>query len=279
MLLSAPLFPIAQICTTKVQVTSLLGNLLYENTRTTQFEKRPIRPTAQGGWLFALITQQFEQTETVGLAQLDADTMELRGELLIETDRTGQLLQIANKEELRRKWADLRPVLRRKYRDSEDITPAMVEGIGQVLHGDGYLENVLRQGYEYGLLFPGVYNQSYTLTPTAGQARVLPRFLGDADIPLLTTARQTPQVPADVAYGVLVNGQLNEAEYPAQAVQHALRTMTDQLHLDTRLRLEHRESYEFDAQYELRHGARFTVYGVEGVLMNRTVATLAGQAA
>lgn len=274
MKLSAPEFPATRTYTVQVQVTSLLGNLLYENTRTTRFEKRLVQQKGSG-WVFAVTMQDFQQTENRGLAQLDADTLDLRRELIIETDQDGQLQRVANKEALRQQWAELHPVLRRKYRDSEQITPGMLDGIGQVLHGDGYLENVLRQGDEYGLLFPGLYGQRYELAPAPGQPRTIARFLGDADIPLTTTVRRTPQVPADVAYGVLVEGRVNEAEYPAADVRQALRTMTDQHNLDTGLRLEHRESYEFDATHELSYGARFTVYGVEGVLFNRTVATLA----
>jgi hypothetical protein len=278
MTLPLPPFPVTMVCTTTVQTTSLLGNLFYENTRTTRFRKQPLEKTAQG-WRYAVTMLDFDQTERNGLAQLDADTAGLRRQLVIETDHTGQLVRVCNKEQLRQQWEALHPQLLQKHRHSETISPTMIAGIGQVLHGEGYLEEVLRRGYEYGTLFPPLYGQPYGPTPTPGQPRTIARFLGNLDLPLSTTVKCQDAVPADVAYGLLVEGRLNQADYPADAVRQALRTMTDQPTLDTTLRVEHVESYEFDARHELRHGAQFTIYGVEGVFMTKTLCTLAAQAA
>ncbi|HEX8658710.1 MAG TPA: hypothetical protein VF690_14290 [Hymenobacter sp.] len=273
-----PPFPVTMFCTITVQTTSLLGNLFYENTRTTRFQKQPLEKVGQG-WRYAVTMLDFQQTERHGLAQLDADTAALRRQLIIDTDHTGQLVQVCNKPQLREQWNALRPQLLKKHRDSDAISPAMIDGIGQVLHGDGYLEEVLRRGYEYGTLFPALYGQPYGSAPTPGPPRTIARFLGDLDLPLSTTVKRQSPVPADVAHGLLVEGQLNLAEYPADAVRQALRTMTDQHDLDTTLRAEHVESYEFDDRHELRHGAQFTLYGVEGVFMNKTLCTLAAQSA
>ena len=278
MILPLPLAPRTQDCTVTVVVDSLLGNLAYTNTRRTRFRKQPLRQTAHG-WLYAVTVLDFEQTETAGLAQLDADTAGLRRELLIETDAAGGLLRVCNKPALHQHWADLLPQLLKKYRHSDEISPAMVEGIGSVLHGDGYLEDVLRRGYEYSTLFPALYGQRYTPTPVAGRPRTLARFLGDLNLPLRTTARQQAPVPADVEWGVLVEGTVDPDEYPKQATRQVLCTMTDRYDLDTALDLQHLESYEFDRHAELQHAAQFTVYGVSGVFMNKTLCTLAPTAA
>ena len=148
-----------------------------------------------------------------------------------------------------------------------------------MLHGDGYLEDVLRRGCEYGTLFPGLYGQSYTAAPLPGRPRTIARFLGNLDLPLLTTTRQQASVPADVRLGLLVEGQVDAEAYPAAEARQALRTMTDRYDLDTTLRLQHLESYEFDQNAELRHGAQFTVFGVDGVFMSKTLCTLTAQAA
>ncbi|HLK96425.1 MAG TPA: hypothetical protein VK364_01530, partial [Hymenobacter sp.] len=174
MTLLLPQFPATMVCTTTVQTTSLLGNLFYENTRTTRFQKQPLEKTAQG-WLYAVTMLDFHQTELNGLAQLDADTAALRRQLVIETDHTGQLVRVCNKEQLRKQWEELHPQLLKKHRHSDTISPAMIAGIGQVLHGDGYLEDVLRRGYEYGTLFPALYGQPYSPTPTPGQPRTIAR--------------------------------------------------------------------------------------------------------
>ena len=273
MTLSFPPIPTSQDYIVTVQTTSLLGNMLYENTRHTTFRKEPLQKTKQG-WLYAVSVLHFEQTETNGLAQLDADTAQLRSKLLIETDAAGGLLRVCNKEELRDQWELLRPELLRKYRRSDHITPGMVEGIGQVLHGDGYLEDVLSRGYEYGTLFPPFYGRSYGEQPTAGRPRTIARFLGNLDLPLQTQIARQPQVPSDVALGLVVEGTLDAAAYEADAARQALRTMTDRYDLDTTLRSQHRESYEFDHHDALLNAAQFTIYGVQGVLMNKTLCTL-----
>lgn len=275
MTLTLPLVPTALEYTIKVETANLLGNLAYLNTRQTRFRKQPLRPTATGGWEYAVTVLAFEQTATEGLAQLDADTAALRRELRIETDETGTLCRVNNKEDLRQQWEALRPELEKKYRRSPDITPGMVQGLGLVLHGDGYLEDILRRGYEYGTLFPGLYGPHYDARPVPGSPRTIARFLGDFDLPLLTTVRAQPTVPADVQLGLVVEGQLDTAHYPAEAVRKALCELTDQYDLDTRLNLQHLESYEFDRNAELRYGAQFTVFGVPGVLMSKTTCTLA----
>lgn len=275
MTLTLPLAPTSLEYTIKVETANLLGNLAYLNTRQTRFRKQPLRPTAAGGWEYAVTVLAFEQTATEGLAQLDADTAALRRELLIETDASGTLRRIGNKPDLRQQWEALRPALEKKYRQSPDITPGMVQGLGHVLHGDGYLEDILRRGYEYGTLFPGLYGPHYGPQPVAGAPRTIARFLGDFDLPLLTTVQRQTTVPADVHLGLVVKGQLDAAHYPAQAVRDTLRELTDQYDLDTRLNLEHVESYEFDHNAELRYGAQFTIFGVPGVLMSKTTCTLA----
>ncbi|TGE29456.1 hypothetical protein [Hymenobacter metallicola] len=273
MTLSFPLVPTTQDYTVTVQTTSLLGNLLYENTRRTAFRKQPLQKTADG-WLYSVSVLDFKQTETNGVAQLDADTAQLRSHLLIETDAAGGLLRVCNKAELRNQWQALEPKLLKKYRRSEQITPGMVAGIGQVLHGDGYLEDVLRRGYEYSSLFPPFYGQSYDEQPTQGRPRTIARFLGNLDLPLQTEIKRQAQVPADVAVGLAVEGKVDMEAYQEEAARQALRTMTDQYDLDTTLRSQHRESYEFDHQEALLHAAQFTIYGVQGVFMNKTLCML-----
>lgn len=256
-----------------VQTTSLLGNMLYENTRHTMFRKQPLQKTDLG-WLYAVSMLSFKQTETNGLAQLDADTAHLRSKLLIETDVAGGLLRVRNKEALREQWEMLRPQLLKKYHHSDYITPDMVAGIGQVLHGDGYLEEVLARGYEYGTLFPSFYGRSYDEQPTEGRPRTIARILGNLDLPLRTEVKRRMEVPLDVAIGLVVEGALDRDLYQEDVARQALRTMTDQYNLDTTLRSQHRESYEFGHDGELLNAAQFTVYGVQGVFMNKTVCTL-----
>jgi hypothetical protein len=108
MTLPFPLLPTTQDYTVTVQTTSLLGNMLYENTRHTIFRKQPLQKTPQG-WLYAVSVLSFKQTENNGVAQLDADTAQLRSKLLIETDASGGMLRVCNKEELRDKWKEIPP--------------------------------------------------------------------------------------------------------------------------------------------------------------------------
>ncbi|MBO0933309.1 hypothetical protein [Fibrella aquatilis] len=273
MLLAMPQMPGAQRCLVDVQTTSILGNLAYDNVRKSEFIKTPLKQTPTG-WQFRVELVQFNQEETGGLARLDSDTLQLRNNMLVETDHTGQLIRILNKEELRLKWAALRPSLLHKYSHDEQITPVMIEAIGYVLNGDGYLEETLNRGYEYSLLFPPLYTKNYTEKPIASRPRIIARFLGDLNLTFTTTATQRTDLPPDAAYGVFMEGAVDKATYPTEAVRQGLRNITDEPLLDTTLNAQHMESYEFDASSNLLYGAQSTMYGVSGVFFTRNVATI-----
>jgi hypothetical protein len=271
--LSAPTLPASQVCTVTVQTFHHLGNTAYENTAETVFEKTLLSAGAEGQ-VFRLLIRSFRQTNTSGLNRLDEDIVKLKEEMVIETDEAGRLRRVLNKSQLKQRFQELQPEMLRKYTDAPFITPGIIINLGLVLEGDGYLEDVLNTAPEYRLLFPGLYGRAYTPTPEPLGTRLIPRIMGNADLPLLLAATRTETVPADVAYGVYVTGQLDKAEFRADDLQQALRTITDQFDLDATLRVRHQESYEFDDRHELLYGAQLTDYRVPGVFSTQVVSTL-----
>ncbi|HEX8326830.1 MAG TPA: hypothetical protein VF629_04770 [Hymenobacter sp.] len=271
--LAPPALPANQVCTVTVQTFHHLGNTAYENTAETVFEKTLLRAGSEGH-VFRLLVRSFTQTNTSGLNRLDEDMTKLKEELVVETDEAGRLRRVLNKSQLKQRFEELRPSMLRKYTDAPFITPGIINNIGLVLEGDGYLEDVLNASPEYSLLFPGLYGRAYTATPAPLGRRLIPRVLGNLDLPLLTAAARTESVPAGVAYGVYVTGQVNEAEFRADDLQQATRAITDQFDLDATLRARHQESYEFDDRHELLFGAQLTDYRVPGVFSTQVVSTL-----
>ncbi|HEX8504094.1 MAG TPA: hypothetical protein VF630_01905 [Hymenobacter sp.] len=270
-----PVLPAGQLCTVTIQTFHHLGNTAYENTAETVFEKIPLS-TGGGGRVFRLGIRSFQQTNTGGLNQLDEDMVKLKEELVVETDEAGRLHRVLNKSQLKQKFQELRPSLLRKYTNANVpfITPAIINNLGQVLEGDGYLEDVLNTSPEYALLFPGLYGRAYTATPEPLGPRLIPRILGNVDLPLLLAASRPESVPEDVAYGVYLTGRIDETEFRADDLQQALRTVTDQFDLEVTLKAQHQESYEFDNRRELLYGARLTDYRVAGVFSTQVVSTL-----
>lgn len=250
-----------------------LGNRAYENTAELQIEVAPLGP-GPGGPVLRVALRKFHETNPRGLNQLDPLLAELKQELLVETDATGALGRVLNKEQLAQKYQELRPALLRQAENLPLLTPAIVNNIGLLFAGDGYLEDILRASPEYGLLLPGLYGRAYSAEPTALGPRLLPRIFGNVDVPLRLAATRTPTVPPDVAYGVYVTGAVDEENYRAGELQQALRAVTDCFDLAVALRLRHQESYEFDALGRLRYAARLSHYGVAGVFSTQQVCTL-----
>ena len=271
--LRAPAPPTTQQYTITTQTFHHLGNRAYENTTETLVEKTPLGPGDHGP-VVRVQLRGFTESNPRGLNQLDALLIQLREELIIELDAAGGLGRILNKEQLTQKYQTLRPALLRQAEGLPLLTPAIIANIGLLFTGECYLEDVLRASPEYGLLLPGLYGRAYSAEPVALGTRLLPRILGNVDLPLLVTATRTPTVPPDVAYGVYVTGQVDAEHFQAGGLQQALRTITDRFDLDTTLRARHQESYEFDAAGELRYAARLSDYGVAGVFSTQQVCTL-----
>lgn len=272
-ILQAPALPAPQQCTITTETFHHLGNRAYENTTETQLETTPLG-SGEHGPVLRVVLRGFTESNLRGLNQLDALLAQLKEELIIELDAAGGLGRILNKEQLVQRYQALRPALERQAKDLPLLTPAILANIGRLFAGDGYLEDVLRTAPEYGLLLPGLYGQAYSAEPVALGTRLLPRIFGNVDLPLLVAATRTPTVPPDVAYGVYVTGQVDQAQFRAADLQRALRTVTDRFDLDTTLRARHQESYEFDAAGALRYAARLSDYGVPGVFSTQQVCTL-----
>lgn len=268
-----PALPASQVCTVTTQTFHHLGNRAYENTAETVFEKTLLQVGAEGH-VFRLILRSFTQTDSGGLNQLDEDMARLKQEMVVETDANGRLQRVLNKDQLRERFRKLRSGMLRRHADAPFITPAIINNIELVLEGDGYLEDVLNASPEYTLLFPGLYGRSYTATPAPLGSRLIPRIFANVDLPLLLAATRTETVPDDVAYGVYVTGQLDQAAFRPDDLQQALRTITDQFDLAATLRARHQESYEFDGHHELLYGAQLADYGVPGVFSTQVVSTL-----
>lgn len=272
-ILSPPVLPANYVCTVTTQTFHHLGNVAYENTAETVFEKI-LLSASDTGHVFQLLIRSFHQTKNGGLNRLDADMVKLKEKMVMETDEVGRLHRVLNKPQLKQLFEELRPTLLRRYPDVPFITPAIINNLGQVLEGDGYLEDVLNTSPEYQLLFPGLYGRAYTATPELLGPRLIPRILANVDLPLRLSATRTETTPADVAYGVYLTGQLDEAAFRADDLQQAVRTITDQFDLAVSLRVRHQESYEFDNRHELLYGAQVTDYRVPGVFSTQVVSTL-----
>ena len=145
----------------QIQSEQVLGNWASANTVTLHLRRERRPATAAGAARYAVSLRAFEQTNPLGLYALAADLARLRQELLLETDATGAIINVANTAELQARFAALEPFLRKKYRDSELVTPAVLAATGQVL-GDGQrLARVLGEAPEYALLFPDLGGGSF----------------------------------------------------------------------------------------------------------------------
>lgn len=267
--------PPRQECAVGVQTGVRIGGALYETTMQLVVRKTRQQATA-AGWLVELTTLEFAQQATNELEELAGYMAEVRGRLLVEVSRTGGLARILNKEELQKKWAALKPALAARYRASTQVTPALLDELGQVLHGEGHLEEVLRRAPEYRLLFPAVFGQAYSPATAQPGRVVLKRFLGELDLPVLTRTHLAEPAAPTGACSLQVLGWIDEAHYPAAGVQQAVRSLTDRPAADPTLELIYRENYALGpAPYlGVAHAASHTRYEVPGVLGREVTALL-----
>jgi hypothetical protein len=256
-----------QVFTLTTHATLRLGSLVTESARQLRLRRTLRQLTPTGGCVFELTALARVQTPMSGVAGLSAELAPLLETLLVETDATGRLARVANKAQLRERWADLLPTLRRKYRQDPDVPPALLAQLGQVLDGDDTLEAVLARSPEYGLLFPPLYDQYLSPdTPLPGSA-VLSRFVGEMDLPLRTETLLEAAAPAgDIAGTVRVAGEVDEPRYAADEARRALCALTDQPNLDTRVVALHQETYIFGRRHELVEASRHTRGEVPGVM-------------
>lgn len=267
--------PPRQECAVGVQTGVRIGGVLYETTLQLVVRKTRQQATAVG-WLVELATLDFVQQATNELEELASYVAEVRGRLLVEISRTGGLLRILNKEELQKKWAALKPALATRYRASTQITPQLLDQLGQVLHGEGHLEEILLRAPEYRLLLPAVFGQAYSPAMAQPGRVVLKRFLGELDLPVLTrTHLAEPPAPTG-ACTLEVLGWMEETSYPAAGVQQAVRALTNRPGADPTLNLIYRENYVLGpAPYlGVTHAASHTRYEVPGVVGREVTALL-----
>ena len=266
--------PASQQCAVVVQTGVRIGGALYETTA-----RLVVRKTWQStttGWLVEATTLDFAQEATNDQEELAGFLAEVKGRLLVELDQAGRLQRILNKEELQKKWAALRPALKARYRTSAEVTPALLDQLGQVLHGDGYLEEVLLRAPEYQLLFPAIFGQTYaTASPRPG-ATILKRFLGELDLPVLTEARlQAPPAPDGTCVVQVVGWPAGEG-YPAAGIRQAVRSITDRFDVVPTLNLLYSETYALGpAPYQgVASAATYLHYEVPGVVGREVTALL-----
>lgn len=249
----------------------VLGNWTSTNTVTMQLEL--VRQPLADGQRCTVLLKQFGQTNPEGLHALAADVARLRQRLVVDIDASGAIVGVANAPELQAQFAALEPFLRKKYRDSALITPAVLDNVGQVLADGEHLARVLAEAPEYGLLFPDLGYRTFSAQPVPHRPRRLPQVLGAVDVPLQTRAWAVP-APAGVATAICVEGRPDPEQYRPDDLRQAVRALTGRYDAAAELLVQHLERYEHSATGQLLSAARFTTAAIPGVFSSKTVATL-----
>lgn len=266
--------PLRQECVVVVQTGIRIGGVLYETASQLVVRKTRHQATPQGGVL-ELQTLDFAQEPTTELEELAGYLAQVKSRLLVEVDRTGRLRRVLNQEELQGKWQALKPTLAARYRASTEITPRLLDQVGEVLHGPGQLEEALGQAPEYGLLLPAIFETPYSRhVPRPGTA-VLQQFLGELDLPLLTEARLAEPTSAATAGTLEVLGWCNAAQYPAAGVRQAVQALAGHAEDNSVFSLLYQEEYTLGLgpRSQVLHAASHTRYEVSGVI-GREITTL-----
>ncbi|MDQ2772800.1 MAG: hypothetical protein M3Y54_20140 [Bacteroidota bacterium] len=260
-----------QLYQVELQTEQVLGNWTSTNTVTMQLEL--VRQPLADGQRCTVLLKQFGQTNPEGLHALAADVARLRQRLVFDIDAFGAIVGVANAPELQAQFAALESFLRKKYRDSALITPAVLDNVGQVLADGAHLARVLAEAPEYALLFPDLGHRTFSAQPVPHRPRRLPQVLGAVDVPLQTRAWAVP-APAGVAIAICVEGWPDPEHYCPDEMRQAVRTLSGRYDATAELLVQHLERYEYSATSQLLSAARFTTATIAGVFSSKTVATL-----
>ena len=203
------------------------------------------RPSALGGYVVRVTIQHTEQSQQQGLHQLLAALNQISRVLDIEVDSFGYARRILNQAELQAKWPAVRQALRRQYREFPQ-TETLLAGLDQQLQTPGALESAILPNGVYGVLFAGLLGRAFSYQPAGEpELRVLPRFFGTIDLPLLVHKYAQPSTGmAAQTVGLAAYNTLDENTFDATSWRRLLRQITDTPTLDATLELASEESYE-----------------------------------
>lgn len=232
------------ICET--QSALRVNQLTMENQIRTVFQVQILTQlAATGGYIVRVQILQTTQSQKQGLHQLIGALNQVSETLEIETDAFGGSQRICNRPALLAKWPGVRAALRQRFRQIPQ-TEALLSGLDQQLVTPGALESAILPNGLYGVFFAGGLGRSFPYQAAEiPEARVLPRFFGTLDLPLLLQRRaEPPQGLLGNEVQLVAAGTLNEAVFDAESWRRLLRQITDTPNLDTTLTLAYHAAHE-----------------------------------
>ncbi|HEY0175518.1 MAG TPA: hypothetical protein VGC08_04005 [Pedobacter sp.] len=233
-------------------------------------EKRAVE-----GYVFTIKLLRQWQLKTDGLDRWDLDMAQLRKNLVVETDVSGQIQQVLNIEEIKALWQNLKPAISSKYGHDEESKTVINSGV-ELLHTPGELERVLQTSYLYHGLLPGLYHQPFNRDNdfSVKGSRVIPNSIGTAALTFNTVAKLHDYDSFTGACRVKIDGELDQESLDKEKITALLRGLTDIYNLNTHVEGFHLEDYSFDRHHWITESAQLTQYAIEGTLMYRNLCTV-----
>lgn len=223
-----------------------INQLHLENHIRTVFQVQVYgQSAATGGYAVRVEILQTEQSQQQGLHQLIAALNQVGTTLQIETDSFGNAHRILNRPALQAKWLGVRAALRQRFRQFPQ-TEALLSGLDQQLITPGALESAILPNGLYGVFFAGLLGCSFPYQAAeTPESRVLPRFFGTLDLPVLLHRRaELPQGLPGNEVRMVATGTLDEVAFDAVSWRRLLRQITDTPNLDATLTLTYHAAHE-----------------------------------
>ena len=201
-------------------------------------------------------------------AQLSAafETVEL------QTDLTGNILQITNKEQILDRWRQQRKIWQAKHRSSALPAEQLLQA-ETMLSVENGLETYLQHSSLYAILFPGLYGH-YELHQSWQQEKSIPRFLSEYSLPFVTQCSLTPTTEYDILRQLNVVGVLDETKLAQKPFAKWLKNAVDTYDLRVKVTAELQEEYDFERDGWLTHAEQFVVAEAAGCYSHTVARTL-----
>jgi hypothetical protein len=199
-----------------------------------------------------------KQTNNEGLNGLAHEIGAIKKDIIFSINSHGNILQIENKEEVKKKWAQVKKEAFKKYDMGKNANQSILSSIDQLLENKGQLEQTMAISPLHSLLFPGVLKTSYTPGEQFIIHRNVPNFLPGIKLPVISSGGITDSDKESTT--ILLKGEVDKKSYEEDKVRQFVKTVTDSYNVKSELELKHTERYDLNNYNWLTEAGKITAY-------------------
>lgn len=239
---------------------SILGGIANENKIEIVLEKEFLGEDHKGN-VFQIRLQERTHTNKDELHTIEHDLALLKGNLVLRTNKFGEIVDILNLKDIEKDWAKHKSKFYKIHRKF-DYIDTIIEETTALLQDKKLFLSLLQETEMATVLFPPIYNTELSVTQEVQQEKIITDFFGTEALPLNITTSIKKKDPIGNKIEILRNGVLNTETFEAYEVRKYFRKLTDNYKLLTEVKVDYIETYDLD---------RFHWIDFAGQILNVTI--------